>query len=227
MPTEPETAGGTGRSATLPRLMLVTDRRRTRGRDLVELIGRAVSGGVGMVQLREKDLPDDELRGLLDKIRRRVPDGLPLVVNGSTRAARTMRVGLHLGAGVPFPEDATDGVREDYALFGRSAHDAAEVRAALTQRPSYLILGTIFPSASKPGHPGSGLGQLEKITRLAASVPVYAIGGISVAAIPGVIRAGAHGVAVCGAILSANRPEQVAEAMALALEVSSRAAGRG
>ena len=209
----------------LPRLMLVTDRRRTRGRDLVALIARAVQGGVGMVQLREKDLPDDELRGLLESIRRHVPAGLPLVVNGSSRVARTMRVGLHLGAGVPFPRDTTDGRREDYALFGRSAHDAGEARDALRERPSYLIVGTIFPSASKPGHPGSGVELLRGMSRLAAPVPVYAIGGVSVSVIPELIRAGAHGVAVCGAILSANNPQRVAEALALALEVSSRTPG--
>ena len=52
----------------LPRLMLVTDRRRTRGRALVGLVARAVRGGVGVVQVREPDLPDDELRQLLGAI---------------------------------------------------------------------------------------------------------------------------------------------------------------
>ena len=82
--TETEAAGAPG---ALPRLMLVTDRRRTRGRDLARLVEQAVAGGVGIVQLREKDLSDDELRGLLDRIRKRLPPALPLVVNGSTRVA--------------------------------------------------------------------------------------------------------------------------------------------
>ena len=193
---------------------------------MVALIARAVEGGVGMVQLREKDLRDDELRGLLERLRRYVPADLPVVVNGSSRVARTMRVGLHLGAGIPLPRDRTDGRREDYALFGRSAHDVAEAREALRDRPSYLILGTVFPTESKPGHPGCGTKLVQSISRLVAPVPVYAIGGVTVSAIPTVVRAGAHGVAVCGAILSANNPRRVAEAMALALEVSSRAAGR-
>jgi thiamine-phosphate pyrophosphorylase len=207
-----------------PRLMLVTDRRRTRGRDLVSLVARAVEGGVGIVQLREKDLPDDELRALLDRIRDSVPPDLPLVVNHSSRVARTMKVGLHLGADVIFPRNRTDGRRGDYACFGRSVHDAGEARAALGDRPSYLVLGTIYPSASKPGHPGSGTALVEEITRLVAPVPVYAIGGIGVAAIPALVRAGAHGVAVCSAILSAGDPGRVAEAMRLALDVAARAA---
>lgn len=217
----------TAPAAALPRLMLVTDRRRTRRRELTELVEQAVAGGVGIVQLREKDLPDDELRGLLDRLRKRLPPGLPIVVNGSTRVARTMRAGLHLPASVPFPAGPADGIRSDYPLLGRSAHDVAEARAALRDDPSYLILGTIFPTASKPGHPGAGVELVQRVARLVRPLPLYAIGGVSVSAVPALIRAGAHGVAVCGAILSDNDPRRVAEALALALEISSRAAAGG
>lgn len=225
-----ESGSGTEAAAPLrelPRLMLVTDRRRTRRRELAALVEQAVAGGVGIVQLREKDLPDDELRGLLDSIRKRLPTGFPLVVNGSTRVARTMRTGLHLGAGVPFPAEAADGNRSDYPLLGRSAHDLDEAREALRDDPSYLILGTIYPTRSKPGHSGSGPALVESVTRRVRPLPVYAIGGIGVSAVPELIRAGAHGVAVCGAILSANDPRRVAEALSLSLEVSSRAARNG
>jgi thiamine-phosphate diphosphorylase len=213
-----------GTGVALPRLMLVTDRRRTRGRPLVEQVARAVEGGVGIVQLREKDLPDDELRGLLDRIRERIGPEVPLVVNDRSRVARTKGAGLHLAAGAAFPRDQADGRREDYPLFGRSAHDAVEARAALRDRPSYLILGTVFPTESKPGHPGSGTGPLASIARLVAPLPVYAIGGVTVSSIPALIRAGAHGAAVCGAILGANDPRRVAQAISLALEISCRAA---
>ena len=216
-----------GPSRKLPRLMLVTDRRRTRRRELAALVEQAVAGGVGIVQLREKDLADDELRGLLDGIRKRLPREVLLVVNGSTRVARTMGTGLHLGAGLPFPAGPADGSRSDYALFGRSAHDIQESRDALRDDPSYLIVGTIFPTESKPGHPGSGPALVRSVARVAGPVPLYAIGGVGVSAVPELIRAGAHGVAVCGAILSANDPRRVAEALSLALEVSSRAATNG
>ena len=66
----------------LPRLMLVTDRRRTRGRDLVPCVAQAVSGGVGLVQVREPDLPDDELRELVRRIRDAVGTRTTIVVNG-------------------------------------------------------------------------------------------------------------------------------------------------
>lgn len=208
----------------LPRLMLVTDRRRTRKRALPSLVAQAVAGGVGIVQLRERDLPDDELRGLLDRIRKELPREVPVVVHGSTRVARTMRAGLHLPARVPFPAGPADGSRADYPLLGRSAHDLVEAADALRDDPSYLIVDAVFPTDSKPGRPGPHAGLVEGAARLVRPVPVYAIGGISVSTVPELIRAGAHGVAVCGAILSANDPRRVAEALALALEVSCRAA---
>jgi thiamine-phosphate diphosphorylase len=207
--------------------MLVTNRARTRGRELASVVEQAVAGGVGIVQLREKDLPDDELRGLLDRIRKRLPEGFPVVVNRSTRVARTMRIGLHLPAGEPFPAGPADGDRADYTWLGRSAHDVAEARDALRDDPTYLIVGTIFPTPSKPDHAGAGTALVEEVARLVRPVPVYAIGGVGVSVVPALIRAGAHGVAVCGAILSANDPRRVAEALALALEVSSRAAANG
>jgi len=172
--------------------------------------------------VREKDLTADRLRELVQRIRENVPAGVCLLVNSSSRVARTMRTGLHLPAATRFPRSAEDGVRRDYALLGRSIHDAAEARVALRDRPSYLVLGTIFPTESKPGHPGSGLPLVRRVVELVGPVPVFAIGGITVSGIPALVRAGAHGVAVCGAILSANDPRRVAEAMTLALQVACR-----
>jgi thiamine-phosphate pyrophosphorylase len=198
--------------------MLVTDRQRTRGRDLVELVARAVRGGVGIVQLREPDLPDDELRDLLQRIRERVPPSTMIVVNTSVRVARTARVGLHL----PARTAALGDVDLGGAPFGRSIHDDEELQRALADAPDYLVAGTIFPTESKPGRAPGGVALLERICRQAGPTPVYAIGGITVGKVPAVVHAGAHGVAVCGALLGAGDPERVAEAMTLALDVVSR-----
>lgn len=201
----------------LPRLMLVTDRRRTRGRSLVPIVAEAVRGGVGLVQIRERDLPDDELRAMVQRIRASVPPETRLVVNSSRRVARTMRTGLHLPASEP-PEPPAE--RAHYALLGRSAHDEAEARVGMEEDASYLIVGTVYPTASKPGRPAGGPALIERIRRQVGPMPVYAIGGIAVTTIPALIHAGAHGVAVCGAILQANDPRRVSQAMALALEVA-------
>jgi thiamine-phosphate pyrophosphorylase len=199
----------------LPRLMLVTDRHRTRGRDLVELVEAAVRGGVGAVQLREPDLPDDELRELLARLRRRVPASTTLVVNHSLRVARAAGVGLHLAAREPALESPPVA-----SPYGRSVHDDGELLVALAEEVDYVIAGTVFPTASKPSRRTAGVTLIERMQRQAHPTPIYAIGGITISRVSEVIRAGAHGVAVCGAILGDNDPQRVAQALCLALDVS-------
>ncbi len=208
----------------LPRLMLVTDRHRTRGRELVKLVAQAVRGGVGVVQVREPGLPDDELRELVHRIRDEVDPSITIVVNGSSRVARTMHIGLHL----PARASRLGNVDLGSAPYGRSVHDDRELRDALDDGVTYLLVGTIFSTESKPGRRAAGVAFVERVCRQSGSLPVFAIGGITISRVPAVIHAGAHGVAACGALLSANEPQRVAEAMALAIEVamaSERAPG--
>jgi thiamine-phosphate diphosphorylase len=204
----------------LPRLMLVTDRRRVRGRGLVDQIDEAVAGGVGIVQIREKDLPDDKLRDLVVRVRGVIPASIPIVVNGRERVARTQGVGLHLPSAAPAPRASMDPGQRPFFPYGRSVHGADETTGILGERPDYVILGHIYASESKPGLPGRGLALVESIRGLVGEVPIYAIGGVTVTRIPELIRAGASGVAVCGAILSSNDPRRVAQAMSLALNVA-------
>jgi thiamine-phosphate pyrophosphorylase len=201
--------------------MLVTDRRRTRGRDLVDLVARAVRGGAGLVQIREPDLSDDRLRELVYRVRDKVGTTATIVVNGSLRVARTARVGLHLAARAP----ALGEVDLGGAPYGRSVHDADELRRALADEADYVVAGTVFATASKPGRRPAGLDPLARICREAGATPVYAIGGVTVGRVPSVIHAGAHGVAVCGALLGASDPGRVAEAMRLGLDVAARNPG--
>jgi len=204
---------------TLPRLMLVTDRRRTRGRDLLELVCQAVDGGVGLVQVREKDQRDDELRELVVRLRERLPRCTELLVNSNLRVARTLRSGVHLPASAPGASSSERGGR----LYGRSVHDETELLAAMAERVDYMVAGPVFRTESKPGVRPAGLRLIERVCRQAHPMPVFAIGGIGVARVPAVIHAGAHGVAVCGAILSVANPRRVAQALTLALDVSVRA----
>ena len=66
-------SGGAPHAAPLSRLMLVTDRHETRGRDLADVVAAAVAGGVGLVHVRERDLPEAALEALL----RRILDAAP------------------------------------------------------------------------------------------------------------------------------------------------------
>jgi thiamine-phosphate pyrophosphorylase len=192
--------------------MLVTDRRETGGRDLVDVIEAAVRGGVGLIQVRERDLPEAEVEALLRRMLERLR-GTParLVVNGHPALARALDIGLHLPAAAAPPGTSRP------ALYGRAVHDEDEARRALAEDVSYVVVGPVFPTGSKPGHPGAGLASLARLARIVAPTPVFAIGGLTPGRVSPVLKAGAHGVAVRSAILGAPDPAQAARRFVEAL----------
>jgi thiamine-phosphate pyrophosphorylase len=199
----------------LPRVMLVTDRHETHGRDLVDVVAAAVAGGVRLVQVRERDLPEAEvaalLRCLIERLRGAPVD---LLVNGHAGLARTLGTGLHLPAVAPRLDPPKP------ALYGRAAHDEDEARRALAEGVTYLVVGPVFPTGSKPGHPGAGLETLARLAGIAAPTPVFAIGGLTPERVGPVLVAGAHGVAVRSGILGAQDPARAAQELIRALPSS-------
>jgi thiamine-phosphate pyrophosphorylase len=188
--------------------MLVTDRRETQGRDLVDVVEAAVAGGVGLVQVRERDLPEPEIADLLRRLLARLEGtSAQLLVNGHADLAHALGVGLHLPAAAPPPA-------EPPPLYGRAVHDEAEARRALVERVSYVVVGPVFPTGSKPGHPGAGVEMLARLATAAAPTPVYAIGGLTPERVVSVLATDVHGVAVRSAILTAPDPERAARAFA-------------
>ena len=191
--------------------MLVTDRQETGGRDLVDVVEAAVGGGVGLVQVRERDLTDAEVAALLGRILDRLRGTeARVVVNGRPALAHALRIGLHLPAADP-PATARP------ALLGRSVHGETEARRARAENVSYVIAGPIFPTGSKPGHPGAGLALLGRIGPIVAPTPILAIGGFTPERVRTVREWGAHGVAVRSAILGAPDPAGTARAFVEAL----------
>jgi thiamine-phosphate pyrophosphorylase len=195
--------------------MLVTDRHETGERDLVDVVAAAVSGGVGLVQVRERDLPEPEVEALIRRLIERL-DATParLLVNGRAALAQALGIGLHLPAAAPSAGPARP------QLYGRAAHDEVEVRRALAEEVSYLVLGPVFATGSKPGHPGAGLETLARLTAISAPTPVFAIGGLTPERVGSVLAAGAHGVAVRTAILGAPDPAHAARELVEALQAT-------
>ncbi len=194
--------------------MLVTDRQETGGRDLVDVVEAAVGGGVGLVQVRERDLTDSEVEALLGRILDRLRGtAARVVVNGRPALARALGIGLHLPAAHPpaLPRPL---------LCGRAVHDEGEARRALSEDTSYVVVGPVFSTGSKPGHPGTGLDALARLAGIVAPVPVFAIGGLTPERVAPVLAARAHGVAVRSAILGAPDPARAARAFAEALAVT-------
>jgi thiamine-phosphate pyrophosphorylase len=215
---------GPGADPWAPHLMLVTDRQLTGGRPLVDVVQAAVAGGVDAIQVREKDLPDGTLLALTRAIRQAVGAvagkssspgrAVPVIVNGRPAVATSCGAGLHLPEGMPPPAVGS------WPWRGRSTHGLAGTESAVREGVDYLVAGTVFATASKPGAPLLGMAGLHRIVAVAGSIPVLAIGGIIPTRVAPVILAGACGVAVQRAILQATDPEWAARSLRRAVDLA-------
>lgn len=202
-----------GQTGGAPRLMLVTDRRRSI-RPLPEVVAAAVAGGVDAVHLREPDLEPAARLDLAERLREVIGPRAALVINGDAAAAAALGLGLHL----PERGMATAEARRIVGarpLLGRSVHSAAAAAAA--GGADYLLAGHLFPTASKPGREPIGLDGLRRIAEVAWE-PVLAVGGIDANRVAAAVAAGAVGVAVIGAIAAAPDPEQAAAELRAAVD---------
>jgi thiamine-phosphate diphosphorylase len=186
-------------------LMLVTDRKRSR-LPLADLVRLAVEGGVNAVQVREKDLFESELIDLTGQVIEAAGAEAWVVVNGNLAAAKALGIGVHLPECGPSLEEARIILGKD-AQVGRSVHSVQE--AIVSENANYLIAGPVFPTKSKPGAEPISIDTFESIS-IAASAPVFAIGGITSKNLSMVANAGAYGVAVIGAICEAEDPRAAA-----------------
>ena len=200
-----------------PCLMLVTNRRLTGGEDgLVRAAGEAVEGGANVVQLREKNLGADALAALARRLREVTEGRALLIINRSLSAARESGAdGVHL------PEDDRMLDERGGLIVGQSVHTVEAAEWAEREGVEYVVAGPIYKTRSHPRATPAGADLIRKITEV-VGVPVIAIGGIDYQRVPGVMRAGASGVAVISAILGSSNPREAAARLRGAIEASSR-----
>ncbi len=196
-----------GAASFSARLYLVTGARP----DLSDLLEAAVRGGVDLVQVREKDLPDSRLLAVLEEARattRRL--GVPLVVND--------RPDLAVLVGADFVHVGQDdlpvvAVRRFGLPVGLSTHSPEQLALA---EADYVGVGPVFATPTKEGRPGVGLEYVRHAARHARA-PWFAIGGIDRTNVADVVAAGAERIAVVRAIGDAPDPEEAARALRAAL----------
>jgi thiamine-phosphate pyrophosphorylase len=212
-----------------PVLCLVTDRKASHA-PLAEAVGAAVAAGVDWVQVREKDLSGAALLALCDELAeaaRRARPAVRVLVNRRCDVALAAALdGVQLGFDGA-PPAAARRLLGPGALVGASTHAPAELDAASLAALSHLQLAPIFPPLSKPAdRPPAGLAALREAAAR-APIPVLAQGGVDASNAADCIRAGAAGVCVTGAILSAGDPGRAAAALRRALDGAPAAAGNG
>lgn len=184
----------------------------------MELANAALGGGAEVLQLRATHLTDREryeLAGPLLAVCREA--GAALIIDDRVDIAVALEAdGVHLGAN-DLPVGVARALLGADALVGATARDPASGRARQEEGASYLGVGPAFATTSKGGLPDPiGVDGVAAVAA-AVSVPVVAIGGVTAAGASDLVAAGAHGVALIGAVARADDPRVAVSAVATAV----------
>ncbi len=192
-------------------------------RSLPDLARAATAGGATVLQLRDKRGPTGrtvELGREILAIARAA--AVPLIVNDRVDVALAIEAdGVHVGQ-EDLPAAPARNLIGPKHLLGISAGSVQEARRAEAEGADYLGVGDVFgtPSKADAGAP-IGVEALAEIAS-AVSIPVVAIGGVSVHNAAEAIRAGAAGVAVISAVAGAEDPAQAARRLLRIVEGARR-----
>ena len=198
----------------LPKLYAILDvasfepARRTTA-SVADFARELATGGVTLLQYRNKFGTSREMLEQAREIRCKLGDGVTLIMNDRADICLAADYdGAHVGQDDLSPQGART-VIGDHSILGVSTHNLEQLKEADAGPADYIAYGPVFATSSKPEHaPSVGLGGL-RAARAAARKPLVAIGGITRANARSVIDAGADSVAVISDLLSS--PAKVAE----------------
>jgi thiamine-phosphate pyrophosphorylase len=195
-------------------LYLCTGRRADRG-DLEEFLDAVLAAGVDVVQLRDKEAKDEQLREAAEVFRRLADrHGALFIVNDDPwLAAQVQADGVHVGQEDTPPAQAREVVGPDL-LIGRSTHAVAEIDRALREDCDYFAVGPVHPTPTKQGRPAIGLEPLRHAAAVAGERPWFVTGGMSEDTAGEVLAAGAGRLVVVRAITEAADPAGAAARLA-------------
>ncbi|MDD5427908.1 MAG: thiamine phosphate synthase [Candidatus Omnitrophica bacterium] len=186
-------------------LYLVLSEECGRGRPATEIAGLAVSGGIDMLQMREKNKSGPELKKLgreLFKICSK--SGVKFIVNDDPVLAKELKAdGVHLGQEdlKKYSLEAARSLIGPDKIIGVSTHSLEQFNAANDSDADYIAFGPIFPTKTKDYFIGTeNIGAV----LMGAKKPVVFIGGIKLANIDGILQKGARNIALIRAITEAD-----------------------
>jgi thiamine-phosphate pyrophosphorylase len=193
------------------KLYLITDRKITK-MPLPAAVRLALRGGVGAVQVREKDLPVRELLAIARELRRITRESnAKLFINDRVDVAVAVEAdGVQLGH-QSMPSEAVRKIVGKKMLIGVSTHSLAEAVNAEEAGADFITLGPIFVTPSKMQY-GEPLGvESIGIVKQHIRIPVFGLGGIRNTNITQVMQAKADGIAMISAIFAADDIQRAAE----------------
>jgi len=177
--------------------------------DVISLTRCCIAGGADCIQLRAKDINDDELFALAVKFAEICKEANVLsIINDRVDIAVSAGAdGVHLGQN-DLPVEQARNLQLTPLIIGKSTHSLEQLKTACQQLPTYAALGPVFATATKPTTQPVSLDYVKQAVKELADTGIghVAIGGITLDNIKEVLIAGAKVIAVCEAVTGAADP---------------------
>ena len=183
-------------------LYAVTDRHWLNGRTLYEQVEEALKGGATFIQLREKDLTEEEFLEEAKKIQQLCKEyRVPFIINDNVKLAKEIDAdGVHVGQSDMEALDVRAQLGED-KIIGVSARTVEQALLAEKHGADYLGVGAVFQTGTKTDAREVEHSVLKEICTK-VDIPVVAIGGITQDNVKELSGSGINGVAVISAIFA-------------------------
>jgi len=172
------------------------------------VVAQMVEGGVDIIQLRAKDLPEEEIQEIGESlVSITEPAGVPFIINDFPEIVPAIGAqGAHVGQDDRSVDDARWRAGRALAgevppaIIGKSTHSVEQAVAAEADGADYIGFGPLFATPTKPGRPAIGLDDIRRVHEL-VKIPIFCIGGIKLENLASVIAAGARRVVIVSGIL--------------------------
>jgi thiamine-phosphate pyrophosphorylase len=207
-------------SLDLPKVYPITDTYLS-GLSHAEQVARLIEGGASLIQLRDKHAaPRDFYRDAAAALQVARDHHARLIINDRVDIALALKAdGVHLGQ-TDLPATAARRLLGKEVIIGFSTHNPEQARLATAFPVDYLAFGPIFQTSTKENpDPVTGLPGLRELGTIKDSLPLVAIGGITLANAVEAFKAGADSVAVIAQLLA--DPAKISENMSKMIALAS------
>ncbi len=180
--------------------------------EVLSLTNYCIGGGADCIQLRAKNIADDGLFALAGEFVKSCKEGnvISIINDRVDIAVAADADGVHLGQN-DLPVEQARRLEGRPLIIGKSTHSPEQLRLACLENPTYVALGPVFTTDTKPTAPSVGLEYVTQASKIISQTGIagVAIGGINLNNIETVLQAGAQKIAVCSAVTMSPNPMEM------------------